>query len=548
MKKKLLSILALLAMTVSGAWADDAKVVYALTEGDTFTSGQTVEVKNDAEAVVATITYGESGGADFKAAKADDHVTGYTAFTEGNGTNGNKEGGTFYTIVPVYDGTIDVAVVLNADKAFYVEEDGTALTDYNGITVDAKYYGTYSFKVSAGKSYKVYCAGSKLGFYGFEYTYTPSQSAPEDQPADDGVDYTLNVGTSEYGTVAFKNAAGEAITTAKEGQTVTVEITPAEGYVVDEVSGQWLAAVAAVRRANIGLLKDVELTKVEGADNQWTFEMQRANVKISATYKELTDKSALNTAISDAETYYNSISESYPEIAAELQTAINTAKEVQGNADATQTEVETATTTLNDAVSTAQAAVQAAEEQAAADQAAAKAAIDKINAIGTVEYTEDCKALIDAAREAYDALTDAQKDLVNEETLKVLTDAETAYAELKAAAEQAAADQAAAKAAIDKINAIGTVEYTEDCKALIDAAREAYDALTDAQKDLVNEETLKVLTDAEAEYKRLEDIATGIATVKADNKADVWYDLNGRRVLQPTKGIYVRNGKKVVIK
>ena len=475
MKKKLLSILALLATTVSGAWADDAKVVYALTEGDTFTSGQTVEVKNDAEAVVATITYGESGGADFNAAKADAKVTGYTAFTEGNGNNGNKAGGTFYTIVPVYDGTIDVAVVLNADKAFYVEEDGTALTDYNGITVAAKYYGTYSFKVSAGKSYKVYCAGSKLGFYGFEYTYTPSQSDPEDQPADDGVDYTLSVGTSEYGTVAFKNAAGEAIITAQEGQTVTVEITPAEGYVVDEVSGQWLAAVAAARRANIGLLKDVELTKVEGEDNQWTFEMQRANVKISATYKKLTDKSALNTAITDAETYYNSISESYPEIAAELLTAINTAKEVQGNADATQTEIETATTVLNDAVSTAQAAVQAA-------------------------------------------------------------------------AEQAAADQAAADAAIEKINAIGTVEYTDACKALIDAAREAYDALTDAQKALVSEETLKVLTDAEAEYKRLEDIATGIATVKADNKADVWYDLNGRRVLQPTKGVYVRNGKKVVIK
>jgi hypothetical protein len=471
MKKKLFSILALTCMAVTGAWADgETTVKYALTEGDTFTSGQTVDVKDDAEAVVATITYGESGGADFKAAKADTHVTDYTAVTEGNGTNGNKEGGTFYTIAPVYDGTIDVAVVLNAEKAFYVEEDGTALEDYNGITVDAKYYGTYSFKVSAGKSYKVYCAGSKLGFYGFEYTYTPSQSDPEDQPAGDGVEYALGVGTSVYGTVAFKNAAGEAIVTAQEGQTVTVEITPAEGYVVSEVSGQWYAAVAAARRADIDLLNAVTLTPVEGEDNQWTFTMQRANVKISATYKKLTDKTALDAAITDAETYYNSISESYPTIAAELSTAINAAKEVQDNADATQTEVETATTTLNDAVSTAQANV------------------------------------------------------------------------------QAAADQEAADAVIAKINAIGTVEYTEDSKALIDAAREAYDALTDAQKALVSEETLKVLTDAEAEYERLKDITTGIGAVKAGNKADVWYDLSGRRVLQPTKGIYVRNGKKVVIK
>lgn len=64
-----------------------------------------------------------------------------------------------------------MAVVLNADKAFYIEEDGTALADYNGIKTDAKYYGTYSFAAKAGKSYKVYCAGSKLGFYGFKFTY-----------------------------------------------------------------------------------------------------------------------------------------------------------------------------------------------------------------------------------------------------------------------------------------------------------------------------------------------------------------------------------------
>lgn len=176
MTKKIFSILALLCLTVSGAWADDAKVKYALTTGETFTSGQTVEVKDDADAVVATITYGESGGADFKAAKettAASALTGYTAYTEGNGTNGDKPKGTFYTIVPAYDGTIDVAVILNSGKAFYILEDGTALEGYNGITVDAKYYGTYSFSVSAGKSYKFYCAASKLGFYGFEYTYTP---------------------------------------------------------------------------------------------------------------------------------------------------------------------------------------------------------------------------------------------------------------------------------------------------------------------------------------------------------------------------------------
>jgi hypothetical protein len=128
-------------------------------------------VKDDKGTAVGTLTFGEVGGADFKAAKKDGAVEGFTAFTEGNGENGNKTGGTFYTFTPKHDGTATVAVVLNADKAFYVEEDGTALADYNGKKETAKYSGTYSFKVKGGSAYKVYCSGSKLGFYGLKYDY-----------------------------------------------------------------------------------------------------------------------------------------------------------------------------------------------------------------------------------------------------------------------------------------------------------------------------------------------------------------------------------------
>ena len=54
------------------------------------------------------------------------------------------------------------------------------------------------------------------------------------------------------------------------------------------------------------------------------------------------------------------------------------------------------------------------------------ATIDAIDAIGEVTYTGECKAKIDAAREAYDALTDGQKALVT--NYATLTDAEAAYA------------------------------------------------------------------------------------------------------------------------
>ena len=98
----------------------------------------------------------------------------------------------------------------------------------------------------------------------------------------------------------------------------------------------------------------------------------------------------------------------------------------------------------------------------------ANAVNDLIDAIGEVEYTDESKNKIDAARTAYDALTNEQKALVDH--YDTLTAAEDSYAALQAAAEQAAADQAAADAVEAKIDAIGNVEYTEDCKARIDVS------------------------------------------------------------------------------
>ena len=171
----------------TGEEFEEVKVTYALKEGETHVSADVVEVKNE-DKVVATITYGEAGGAEFKAGKADAHVEGFEAFTEGNGTNGDKTGGTFYTIVPKFDGKIDVAVVLNADKKFYILEDGTALADFDGITVSEKKYGTFTFDVKAEKAYKIYAAGTKLGFYGFNYTYKQAK-----KPEATELELTLNV-------------------------------------------------------------------------------------------------------------------------------------------------------------------------------------------------------------------------------------------------------------------------------------------------------------------------------------------------------------------
>ena len=150
----------------------------------------------------------------------------------------------------------------------------------------------------------------------------------------------------------------------------------------------------------------------------------------------------------------------------------------------------------------AEAKLKVLKQQAAADQEKANAVIEKINAIG--EVTLESEKVITETRTAYNALTDAQKNLVGEDNLAKLTTAEQKLAELKEQAENQKKDQAAADAAAGKIDAIGD-KITLESKAAIEAARKAYDALTDAQKKLVSKETLAKLEKAEEELKKLED-------------------------------------------
>ena len=105
--------------------------------------------------------------------------------------------------------------------------------------------------------------------------------------------------------------------------------------------------------------------------------------------------------------------------------------------------------------------------------------IEKIDAIG--EVTLASEEAITAARAAYEALTETQKEQVT--NYNVLTAAEARLADLKAA-----------KAVDDMIDAIG--EVTLESEGAIDAARAAYEALTEAQQAEVK--SYDKLTAAEA--------------------------------------------------
>lgn len=120
------------------------------------------------------------------------------------------------------------------------------------------------------------------------------------------------------------------------------------------------------------------------------------------------------------------------------------------------------------------------------------------------EVTEDSGDAIKAAREAYDALPDELKESVtNYDKLKKAEDDYKAILNKKAAAQVEAL-----------IEAIG--EVTENSGDAIKAARDAYNALTDEQKELV--ENYDKLEEAEVKYVEALIDAIGVVTKDSGEK------------------------------
>ncbi|NCC08468.1 MAG: hypothetical protein EOM30_10650 [Clostridia bacterium] len=122
-----------------------------------------------------------------------------------------------------------------------------------------------------------------------------------------------------------------------------------------------------------------------------------------------------------------------------------------------------------------------------------------INSIGSV--TIDSGNTIKAARTAYDALADSQKSMIN--NLQALIDAENTYKALIAKVDNVSA-------LISKLN---DVKYSAQFKALMDEARSAYNALNEAEQKHVAGYPL--LTAAERKYTQLENAQRVIELIDA---------------------------------
>ena len=104
-------------------------------------------------------------------------------------------------------------------------------------------------------------------------------------------DYELTVAKSEHGSGTIKFFIGDyelkGAYEKYEGKTVTMTVTPDEGYVVGSVSANAYTTWAGSRRnapAAIPVLGNVTLTPVEGKANTWTFTMPAASVELKVGY------------------------------------------------------------------------------------------------------------------------------------------------------------------------------------------------------------------------------------------------------------------------
>ena len=173
-----------------------------------------------------------------------------------------------------------------------------------------------------------------------------------------------------------------------------------------------------------------------------------------------------------------------------------------------------------------------------------------------LEINKATKVVDDAnAEEAPEALKALKDELEKAEEIfanpvgKVQSEIDAETAALKAARE--AYPKAVAKEALDKEIAAANDLLGESAtdadpgKALNDAitAAKAVSANADATVDELNAAT-EALKAAEEAF------ATGIVTIKADEltKDGAVYNVNGVRVLNPTKGLYIKNGKKIMVK
>ena len=145
--------------------------------------------------------------------------------------------GCYYVFTASKPGKVEIGMQLGNNKSFFVcdgetgqnnvaktliDKDGNTITLVDGVdskgnvipeTVKEKFYGTVNFNVEANKSYYVFCAGSKLAFYGYQFTPgtdTGISNINASEAANEGATFNL------LGQKVANNAKGVVVKNGKK--------------------------------------------------------------------------------------------------------------------------------------------------------------------------------------------------------------------------------------------------------------------------------------------------------------------------------------------
>ena len=297
-------------------------------------------------------------------------------------------------------------------------------------------------------------------------------------------------------TIEAARTAYEALSKKQQRQVTNYDILAAAEEAYQEILDAEAAQPVIGKIDEIGTVteyNEAQEAKVKAAREAYNA-LTEAQKKQVSNYSKLIAAEAFYKSIADINNVVGLI-EAIGTVTKDSGAAIEAARKAYDKLSSEQKAQVTNYSTLT----AAETAYQVFENQAKAD-----AVIALINGIGTV--TEDSKAAIDAARAAYDKLTEAQKQLVT--NYKTLTEAEETYQGIQGG------ENTKVEEVIALINKIGTV--TGDSKAAIEAARAAYDKLTEEQKKLVT--NFATLTAAEKTYQEIKDKAEVDAVIALINK------------------------------
>ena len=327
------------------------------------------------------------------------------------------------------------------------------------------------------------------------------------------------------------------------------------------------------------------------------------------TVQAAADKTALATAVSEAETYNSSILESNPKQAEVLTMLINSCKTVLNDADATQEDVDFATKFMNESVNQCKIAVAQANYAAAISEAEEYLATIKENYPAQAEkltnLINNAKAIESTSVDVLEFFTQVVTEGIKQMQLEVAQADYAAQVQLEIAQADFAAAIADAEAYLATIqethpeqaqnltNVINNVKAMEgtsmevldfftqvlteglqqikmeiahadlaaaiaDAEAYMTTIQESNPSVAEAMQMFINAakqvQADDSYTQADLEFatafmKELvvqakETVTTGVsATRAATSLAAKYYDLQGRRLSQPSRaGVYINNG------